>query len=109
MRPQQEEHQLTAYVGHFDDQVLAKRGLLPIFAERETLIFIGVELTKDNSSRSQLSYKLKRKIVKRLTLTGKQRERHKQKKLSRTYLLIKSFFFLFHFVASIKLVASNRW
>ena len=42
---EQEEHQLTAYVGHFDDQVLAKRGLLTIFAERETLFFIGVEIT----------------------------------------------------------------
>ena len=64
LREQQEEHLLTAYVGHFDDQVLAKRDLLPIFAERETLFFIGVEihveLTKDISSRSQLSYKLKK-------------------------------------------------
>ena len=67
-----------------------------------------MELKKDNSSRSQLSYKLK-KIVKRFTLTGKQTERNKGKKLSRSYLLIKSIFFLFHFVASIKLVASNRW
>ena len=68
-----------------------------------------MKLTKDNSSRSHLSYKLKRKIVKRLTLTGNQTERNKRKKLSTTYLLIKSIFFLFHFVASIKLVASNRW
>ena len=67
-----------------------------------------MELKKDNSSRSQLYYKLK-KIVKRFTLTGKQTERNKRKKLSRTYLLIKSIFFFFHFVASIKLVASNRW
>ena len=68
-----------------------------------------MELTKDNSSRSQLSYELKRKIVTRLTLTRKQTERNKRKKLSRTYLLIKSISFLFHFVASIKLVAANRW
>ena len=55
LRPQREEHQLTAYVGHFDDQVLAKRGLLPIFAERETLFIIGVEITCGVNKRQFIS------------------------------------------------------
>ena len=36
---QQEEHQLTAIVGYFEDQVLAKTRLLPIIAYRGTLFF----------------------------------------------------------------------
>ena len=63
-----------------------------------------MELTKNNSYHSQLSDNLKRDLVKLLTLTGKQRERNTQRKLSTTYQLIMSIFSLFHFVASMKLL-----
>ena len=71
------------------------------------------ELTKNNSSHSQLSYNLERNIVKWLTLTAKETEtqgnwkanRNTQKKLSPSYHLIISIFSLFHFVASMKLLA----
>ena len=44
-----------------------------------------MELTKNNSCHSQLSYNLERNIVKGLCLTGKQTERNTRKKLSTTY------------------------
>ena len=68
-----------------------------------------MEITKNNSCHSQLSYSLKRKIVKWLTLSGKETERITEKKLSTIYHLKMSIFFLFHFVASIKPLASIRW
>ena len=67
-----------------------------------------MELIKNNSCESQLSYNLERNIVKRLTLTGKQTERITQRKLSTMYHVIMSIFSLFHFVASIKPFASIR-
>ena len=65
-------------------------------------------LTKNNWSYSQLSCKLERNIVKRLTLTRKQTERNTRKKLSRSYHLIMSIFSLFHCFASIKILALIR-
>ena len=55
--------------GYFNDQVLAKRRLLPNAAEGGTLFFFCVwrlhaELTKNNWSHSPLFYKLERNIVK---------------------------------------------
>ena len=68
-----------------------------------------MELTKNTSSDSQLFYKLeKNNIVKSLTLTGKETQRNKRKKRSRTYHLIMSVFSLFDFVASMKILASIR-
>ena len=67
-----------------------------------------MELTKNNSCHSQLSHNLERNIVKLLTLTGKQTERSPRKKLSTTFHVIMSLFSLFHFVTSMKLLASIR-
>ena len=52
-----------------------------------------MELTKNNSSHSELSYNLEGNIVKGVTLTGKQTERNTRKKLSTTYHVIMSIFF----------------
>ena len=57
-----------------------------------------MELTKNTSSHSRLSYKLKKKIVKFLTVTGKETQRNTRRKLSRTYHLIMSIFSFVHFV-----------
>ena len=67
-----------------------------------------MELSKNSSCHSHLSYKVERNIVKRFTLTGKQTERNTRKKFSRTYHLIMSIFSLFHFVTSMKILASIR-
>ena len=67
-----------------------------------------MELTKNTSCHSQLSYNLERNIVKLLTLTGKQTERTIQKKLSTIYHLIMSVFYLFYFLAFMNLLASIR-
>ena len=66
-----------------------------------------MELTKNNSCHSILSYNLERNIVKRLTLTGKQTERITRKKLSTTYHMIMSIFSLFHFAAFMKIFPSR--
>ena len=43
---QQGEHQLTAYLGYFDDQVLVKRRLLHTIADSGTLFFfMRVDIT----------------------------------------------------------------
>ena len=60
---------LTAWVGNFGDQGLAKRQLVPIIADSCALCFlcvwrVHVELTKNNSCHNQLSYNLERNIVK---------------------------------------------
>ena len=65
-------------------------------------------LTKNNWSYSQLSGKLERNIVKRLTLTRKQTERNTRKKLPRSYHLIMSIFSSFHFVAVMNILTSIR-
>ena len=65
-----------------------------------------MELTKNTSSRSQLSYKLEQKVVKGLTLIGKKTQRKTLNKLSRTYHVTMFFFFLFHLFASIKILDS---
>ena len=72
---------------------------------------LHLELTKNNWSHSQLSYKIERNIMnsKWLTLTGKQAQRNTPKKLSRSYHLIMSIFSSFHFVAVMKILASKRW
>ena len=67
-----------------------------------------MELTKNNSYHSQVSYNLERNIVNLLTLTGKQTERSTRKKLSTSYHLIMSLLSLFLFVASMKLLSSIR-
>ena len=100
---------------YFSDQGPAKRRLFPLIADSRTLFFflcvwrVHVELRKNNSCHSQLSYKLERNIVKLLTLAGKQTERITQKKLSTIYHVILSIFSLFHFYASMKPLASIRW
>ena len=65
-----------------------------------------MELTKNTSSRSQLSYKLEQKVVKGLTLTGKKTQRNTLNKFSRTYHVMMFFFSFFHFVASMKILDS---
>ena len=67
-----------------------------------------MEGTKNYWSHSQLSCNLERNIVKLLILTGKQTERNTRRKLSTTYSLIMSIFSSFHFVASMKMLASIR-
>ena len=64
-----------------------------------------MELRKNNSYHSQLFYNLERDIVKCVALTGKQTERNTRIKLSTIYHGIMSIFSLFHFIASIKLLA----
>ena len=70
-----------------------------------------MEVTKNNRSHSQLSFKLEKKHcnLSYCTLTGKQRERNTGNKLSRSYNLIMSIFSSFHFVAVMKIVATIRW
>ena len=66
--------------------------------QRQTVFYawrLHVELTKNNWSHSQLSYKLGRNILKWLTLTAKQKETNTRSKLSRSYHLIMSIFSLF--------------
>ena len=80
----------------------------------QTVFFLSVwrlqvELAKNNLCHSQLSYNLERNIVKWVTITAKQTERITQKNLSKIYHLIMSIFSLFHFVASMKPLALNRW
>ena len=68
-----------------------------------------MELTKNSSSHSRISYKLEKKnIVKGLILTGKETQRNSRKKVSTTYHLIMSIFSLCYFVASMKILASIR-
>ena len=71
---------------------------------------LHVKLTKNTSSHSQLSYKLgKKKHCKVNYINSKKKaERNTRKKFSRTYHLIMSIFSLFHFVASMKTLASIR-
>ena len=69
-----------------------------------------MELTKNTSSHNRLSYKLeKQNVVKRLNITGKETQRNTRKKLSKTCHVITFIFSLFHFVVSMKILASIRW
>ena len=64
-----------------------------------------MELTKNNWSDRQLSYKLERNIVKGLTLTGKQTKRNTRRNFSKGYHLIMSIFSSFHFVVVMKILS----
>ena len=73
-----------------------------------------VELTKNSSSHSQLSYKVEKKKktqngIKRLTLTGNdaEEEHTEEGQLSRTYHLIMSIFFFVSFCRFLKNFGSN--
>ena len=83
-----------------------KRRVLPIIDESGTLLFCAcggyVELTKNTLSRSQLSYRLEKKIIVMwFTLNGK-KTRNTRKKLSRTYHLIM-------FISSYCFILSLPW